>query len=58
MEHSILERVTIKAEPKFQGEDRDKMSYDEIDIDLTDLKEESLERSERIHQTTGNSNCL
>lgn len=55
MEHSNLERVTIKAEPGAQEEDGDRTLNDEIDINLQDVKMECLEHSESHHKTTGKS---
>lgn len=55
MEHSTQESVTIKVEPGIHEEDGGRMSYGGIDIDFTDVKNECLEHSKRIHQMTGNS---
>lgn len=53
MDLSNADEVTIKAEPESNTEDKGKIPYMEINIDLLDVKKECLE-----HQITGKHNML
>lgn len=51
----VVQTVAIKTKPGPQEKDEGGISYAKIDIDLPDVKNERLARSERITQTSGKS---
>lgn len=53
MDHPIVKKETIKAEPGSREEDGINTSYTEIDIHLQDVKEECLEHFKSVYITTG-----